>query len=88
MDMKDKLRIILPHWLDHNREHGLEFKRWADDLADAGESDLADKLQQIFSMSEDIVVAMEQLLENAGGPLEHPDMEAGGHHHHHHHEHK
>lgn len=31
MDKSDqeKLEILLHHWVEHNREHGQEFKRWA-----------------------------------------------------------
>ena len=26
----DKLKIILDYWITHNREHGEEFKEWAE----------------------------------------------------------
>lgn len=34
--MKDieKLRVMLPHWIDHNQGHGGEFAQWAEKLAD------------------------------------------------------
>jgi hypothetical protein len=26
---QDKLRILLPHWVEHNAEHAGEFRQWA-----------------------------------------------------------
>jgi len=25
-----KLRVLIPHWIDHNEEHAASFRRWAD----------------------------------------------------------
>jgi len=25
----EKLRVLLPHWIEHNRDHGAEFRKWA-----------------------------------------------------------
>lgn len=25
----DKLRVLLPHWIEHNDEHSAEFQEWA-----------------------------------------------------------
>ncbi|MBW1973019.1 MAG: hypothetical protein DRG20_05155 [Deltaproteobacteria bacterium] len=30
MEIKEKLIRIIEHWIDHNEEHLLEYKRWAD----------------------------------------------------------
>ena len=32
MDSKttvEKLRILLPHWIEHNQSHAAEFRKWA-----------------------------------------------------------
>jgi hypothetical protein len=26
----DKLRALLPHWIEHNAEHAAEFRNWAE----------------------------------------------------------
>ncbi len=26
----DKLRVLVPHWIEHNREHATEFRQWAE----------------------------------------------------------
>jgi len=35
----DKLRILLPHWIEHDMEHAAEFRRWAEVAGEAGEAD-------------------------------------------------
>ena len=29
-DFKDKLNKLLEYWIEHNKEHGEEFREWAD----------------------------------------------------------
>ncbi len=29
MEDVEKLRILIPHWIEHNAEHAAEFERWA-----------------------------------------------------------
>ncbi|MGQ9553174.1 MAG: hypothetical protein ACUVWR_03560 [Anaerolineae bacterium] len=37
----DKLRKLLPHWLEHNAEHAEEFRQWAERARALGASDAA-----------------------------------------------
>jgi hypothetical protein len=30
MNETEKLRVLLPHWIEHNGEHANEFRNWAD----------------------------------------------------------
>ena len=30
MNDTDKLRVLLPHWIEHNGEHAAEFRKWAE----------------------------------------------------------
>jgi hypothetical protein len=30
MDEIEKLRVLLPHWIEHNGEHAGEFREWAE----------------------------------------------------------
>ena len=30
MNETEKLRVLLPHWIEHNGEHASEFRDWAD----------------------------------------------------------
>jgi len=31
-DVKEKLRILLDYWIEHNNEHEQEFREWADKI--------------------------------------------------------
>ena len=33
----EKLRVLLPHWIEHNAEHAAEFRQWAERAGEAGE---------------------------------------------------
>ncbi len=84
----EKLRVLLPHWITHNREHGAEFVRWAEELEKSGAQDVARALREAVAAAEEVTARLEQCLELAGGPLEgHGGHEHGHHHHHHHHDH-
>ena len=39
-----KLRILLDHWVEHNREHSHEFSEWADRAKALGEVDVGEEM--------------------------------------------
>ncbi len=41
---KIKFRTLLNYWIEHNREHGEEFKEWADKVKQSGENEIAGEL--------------------------------------------
>ena len=43
---KDKLLILLDYWVKHNREHGEEFKEWAEKAKSHGETAVHDELME------------------------------------------
>lgn len=43
-DEKGKLRALLNYWVEHNREHGREFKEWADRAKALGEVEVAGEI--------------------------------------------
>ena len=65
----DKLRILIPHWIEHNAEHEDEFRRWAE-KAGGHDSNLLAAADSIALANEHLQVA----LDNMGGPLPTPDM--------------
>ena len=81
MNDLEKLRVILPHWIDHNRGHGKEFATWAENLGKADEHEIAELLQKAASLLEKADSVLKEALHKAGGPMEGNT----GHHHHHHH---
>lgn len=37
---RDKLKILLAHWVEHNNEHRDEFREWADKAKKLGEKEV------------------------------------------------
>ena len=61
---QDKLRLLLVHWAEHNREHAQEFRRWAERSGPAREDILA-AAEELDSATRSLTQALEKL----GGPL-------------------
>ncbi len=85
-DMTDleKLRVMLPHWIEHNRGHGEEFAQWAERLA-PDDAEIAALLQNAVRSLQEAQTALEAALAKAGGPLPGPHHGHHDHHHGHHH---
>ena len=49
-DEKNKLKTLLSYWIEHNREHGMEFKEWADKMPGSAEAE--ELLRAVRSMDE------------------------------------
>jgi hypothetical protein len=67
MSEQDKLRVVLPHWIEHNAEHANEFRLWAK-LAGEAEADIEVAAAQMEAANEALAAALVKL----GGPLEQP----------------
>ena len=76
----DKLRVLLPHWIEHNHSHEAEFKKWADIMQKNDAPDIALLIEKAISNMKNADTALAGALEKIGGPLE----DKNGHHHHHH----
>lgn len=82
MNDLEKLRVILPHWIEHNIGHGREFAKWAETLSSAGEQDLAALLKKAEAFLQDADSVLQEALVRAGGEMSGADA-----HHQHHHDH-
>jgi hypothetical protein len=71
MNEADKLRVLIPHWIEHNAEHADEFCRWAKQAGDAAPDILA-AATAIAHANESLATALEKL----GGALSHHHPEA------------
>ncbi len=84
MESKDKLRVLLQHWIDHNKSHVEEFEKWRQIADTEGESKvaahIADAISDMFHAND----ALGKALNEAGGK---PESDHDHHHHHHHHHH-
>jgi hypothetical protein len=62
-----KLKILLGHWIEHNREHSQEFGEWADKAKALGEVEAGEKLlqasQEMNKASEFLSQALKRLEE-------------------------
>ncbi len=36
MDQKEKLSVVIEHWIEHNEAHMEEYKRWANSAGELG----------------------------------------------------
>ena len=64
---KRKLRILLNHWIEHNREHAQEFGEWAEKAKSLGQATVHDDImqaaQQMNKVNEFLLKALERLKE-------------------------
>ena len=49
---KTKLKTLFGYWIEHNREHGDEFKEWARKIKESGEAEVASELTQAAEVME------------------------------------
>ncbi len=73
-----KLRVLLPHWIEHNNNHIAEFRKWEGEARKKSGEEVAQLLDKAISDMEEAGKSLSEALEKVGGPLE-----GGGHHHHH-----
>lgn len=69
MDETTKLRMLLPHWIEHNGEHAQEFREYAERSAE-----VRDQLMAAARSLEDANARLGEALEKLGGPLEHSHL--------------
>jgi len=60
MNQLDKLRVLIPHWIDHNNEHAKEFHHWAKEAGEAGPEVLAAE-QAMTQVNQALTAALEKL---------------------------
>jgi rubrerythrin len=69
-DVRDKLKILLDYWIEHNGEHEQEFRDWADKVASSS-AEVAKQLQKaatkMASVSDDLAKAKQALSKGKGG---------------------
>lgn len=75
----DKLRVLLPHWIEHNHSHIADFVKWREVAAEEGSIASVGLAEAVAAMNK-AGEALSEVLTQLGGPLPAP-----GHHHHHHH---
>jgi hypothetical protein len=69
MTEMEKLRALLPHWMEHNDEHAAEYERWADTAQSAGEGNAAEQIRSAAQQMAQAGLALQQALDALGGPI-------------------
>jgi Flp pilus assembly protein CpaB len=65
----EKLRALLPHWMEHNDEHAAEYERWAATAALAGHEQAAEWIRSAAQQMAQASLTLRQALDELGGPL-------------------
>jgi hypothetical protein len=65
----EKLRALLPHWMEHNDEHAAEYERWAQTAASAGQDKAAECIRSAAEQMAQAGLALQQALDELGGPV-------------------
>lgn len=81
MNETEKLRALIPHWIQHNEEHAGEFLRWAEQAGEAADN-IRTAAYAMRKVNEHLSAAVEKL----GGPIHLGHLQNHHHHHHHHHD--
>ncbi len=66
MDETEKLRVLLPHWIEHNGEHAQEFRDYAE-----RSGQVKNQLVAAARLLEEANTRLSAALDELGGPLEH-----------------
>ena len=76
----EKLRVLIPHWLEHSHSHQHEFEKWLEVVKDAGQGEAAEAIEKALQKLGRADKYLREALDALGGEVE-------GHHGHHHHHH-
>ena len=63
---KEKLRILLDYWIKHNKEHGEEFREWAEKAKEGGETTIYDELMSAVQQMENISIPLSKAMKLLG----------------------
>lgn len=64
----EKLRVLLPHWLEHNRHHAAEFRQWASSARNEDAGRLAELLERAAAGTAAVDEILKEAESEAGGP--------------------
>ncbi len=51
---KEKLSLLLVYWIEHNKEHAHDFKRWAEKAKGFGENGAYEEIMAAFKHMEEV----------------------------------
>ena len=65
----EKLAILLPHWVEHNEEHGVEFRKWAERAAAQGRTEIRDHILHAVEQMEAANASLRSALDRLEGDV-------------------
>ena len=65
-DERAKLRVLLSHWVEHNREHSQEFSEWADKAKALGEVEVGESILRAAKVMDEASDFLTQALKKLG----------------------
>ncbi len=78
----DKLKVMLPHWIEHNQSHLEEFTKWADIIKNTGDKKTARLLNKAIDGLAGAEKALLKIMDSLGcGPDEDCGCGCCGHQH-------
>ncbi len=66
----EKLKVLIPHWITHNEEHGKEFAKWAEQMKQEGNTQVADAILEAFSALQQVNEGLKKALNMTDGESE------------------
>jgi hypothetical protein len=66
-ELKEKLRVLLDYWIEHNEEHGEEFGEWADKSVGPEWAGIRDDLMRAREGMEGVNTVLRGALEKLEG---------------------
>jgi hypothetical protein len=89
MDNLEKLRIMLQHWIEHNKGHVEEFEKWQKLMDSEGKTSLASSISRSIGLMDQVNSELHKALAEMGGTTCATDskQESTVHHHNHDHHH-
>lgn len=65
MNEAEKLRVLIPHWIEHNQEHASEFQRWSGNV-----DEVTEELHAAVTAMQKVNEFLRDALDKLGGPLD------------------
>ncbi len=72
----EKLRVLIPHWIEHSHSHRHDFGKWVDVVRQDGKEKAAGEIEKALAKLTEAEDLLKKALESLGGAVE-------GHHHDH-----
>jgi len=62
MDDLERLKVLLAHWLEHNKEHADSYREWAEKALEMKQDDIAQILERLSRETEGLNDLIEEAL--------------------------